>query len=88
MSKPYPTEAEIRSALIERAAVFCRLTGKSRSEIGLGALNDGAVITQIIGGRNFTMETYRKVMTWLDANWPAGVETSLTPIRSLGGATQ
>lgn len=74
MIENYPSEADIRQALVSRADQFCEITGRTRSEIGKSAINDGAFISRAADGRNFTMDTYRRVMDWLDANWPAPIE--------------
>lgn len=66
----HPSDEDIRAALVERVARFVTLTGRSRTEIGLKAVNDSAIIGRIQGGRNFTVETYGRLMAWLDANWP------------------
>ena len=66
----FPSEHEIRDALVRRAETFTRLTGISKSEIGKRAVNDGAFINQVGEGRNFTVGSYRRVMNWLDAHWP------------------
>jgi len=69
-SVAFPSEQEIRDALVRRAETFTRLTGISRSEIGKRAINDGAFISQVGEGRNFTVGSYQRVMNWLDAHWP------------------
>jgi hypothetical protein len=73
----FPTEQEIRDALLRRADEFSRQTGMSKSEIGKRALNDGAFLGQVSKGRNFTIELYRRLMDWLDANWPDREERRL-----------
>jgi len=66
----FPTEQEIRDALIQRADEFSRQTGIPKTEIGKRAVNDGAFLGQVAEGRNFTINLYRRLMDWLDANWP------------------
>ena len=66
----YPTKADIRAALIERAAEFARITETPKSSIGKSAVNDSAFISRIEGGSNFTVDVYERVMKWLDDNWP------------------
>ena len=66
----YPSEGEIRAALIRRADEFTRLTGLPKSVVGKEAVNDPAFLSQVAGGRNFTVGLYRRVMDWLDENWP------------------
>lgn len=66
----FPTDEEIRAALIRRAEEFSRLTGIPKTEIGKLAVNDAAVLGQIAEGRNFTINLYRRLMDWLDTEWP------------------
>jgi len=66
----YPTEKHLRHALLDRVRRFVALTGRSRSEIGVGALNDKAAVGRIEEGSNFKIGTYQRLMTWLDDNWP------------------
>lgn len=72
MSSPvhHPSDDDIRAGLVERVGQFVILTGRSRTEIGRKAVNDSAVIHRIATGGNFTLETYGRLMAWLDANWP------------------
>jgi hypothetical protein len=71
MSEPaYPTVKAIRDALLTRAAEFTRITGMSAAEIGKRALKDPAFVYKARDGRNFTVQSYRKLMTWLDRRWP------------------
>lgn len=82
-SMSYPREQEIRDALVRRAEEFSRQTGIPRTEIGKRAVNDGAFLGQVAAGRNFTIKLYRRLMDWLDQNWPEA-ETRRT--RSRRGA--
>lgn len=66
----YPSESQIRSALLGRVEKFTELTGIKPSAIGKQAVNDPAFVLRIRGGNNFTVDTYRRFMTWLDENWP------------------
>jgi len=66
----FPSEQEIRDAVVRRADEFSRLTGMSKTEIGKRAVNDGAFLNQVAAGRNFTINLYRRLMDWLDENWP------------------
>lgn len=86
MSTSYPTEIEIREAVLARAGEFQRITGASFSDVGKRALNDTALLFQIASGRNIQLATYSRLMTWFDANWPAdSVPVSRRRIpRSLG----
>lgn len=71
MSEPaYPSVKAIREALLTRAAEYTRITGISAAEIGKRALKDPAFIYKARDGRNFTIASYRKLMTWFDRRWP------------------
>jgi hypothetical protein len=69
-SMTYPREEAIRSALLERAQEYTRLTGQSASAIGLVALNDTAFIGKVARGHNFTVGKYQKLHNWFDHHWP------------------
>lgn len=71
-SVSYPSDSEIRAALLRRADEFIRLTGSTKSAIGKDAVNDPAFLGQVAAGRNFTIGMYQRVMAYLDANWPKG----------------
>jgi hypothetical protein len=77
----FPGEQEIRDALVRRAEEFSRQTGISKTEIGKRAVNDGAFIGQVAEGRNFTIKLYRRLMDWLDKNWPEPEARRATPRR-------
>lgn len=66
----YPTEEEIRAALLDRVAKFCDLTGCSITAVGQQAVNDTAFIHDIKNGKNFTVARFQRAMDWLDENWP------------------
>jgi hypothetical protein len=66
----YPTEDDLRRALKQRISQFTALTGRSRRQIGLAAVNDSAAVFRMLAGGNFTIGTYKRVMEWLDRNWP------------------
>lgn len=68
----YPTGADIRAVLLWRAESFTRVTGVSLSEIAKRSLNDPARLARVAKGHNFTIQTYQRVMDWLDENWPRG----------------
>lgn len=67
---PYPTEEELRTALLGRAAEFSRLTGMTKTEIGLMSVNDPAFLGSIEKDRNFGIKLYARFMAWLDDHWP------------------
>ena len=66
----YPTEDELRAALLARADEFTKLTGMTRTQIGLEAVNDGAFLGQVEKDRNFGIKLYSRFMSWLDDHWP------------------
>jgi hypothetical protein len=70
MARRFLTKQEIRDALVGRADEFGRLTGKSKSEIGKLAVNDGAALSRIEAGGNFTVDLYGRFMDWFDKHWP------------------
>lgn len=70
MAVVYLSPDNIRQAVIERARSYCALTGMSQTALGVAALNDGCAIPDIIGGRDFKLSTYRKIMAWFDEHWP------------------
>jgi hypothetical protein len=65
-----PNHDTIRDAMVACAREYVRLTGNPISAVGKNAVNDPAFISQVEKGRNFTIEMYRRVMSWLDDNWP------------------
>lgn len=70
MIASFPSVDDLRRALESRVAEFGNLTGMSTSDIGVRAVNDGAVVERIVGGENFQARTYSRLMDWLDCNWP------------------
>jgi len=73
----YPTDADIRAVLLWRAARFSRQTGIPPTTIARQSVNDSALFSRLVKGRNFTVATYQKVMDWLDDNWPAGASMTV-----------
>jgi hypothetical protein len=72
MSGPaYPSVQTIREAMLMRAREFSRISGLSVADIGQLALNDTAFLYKVSQGRNFNLDTYRKLMAWLDRRWPS-----------------
>jgi len=79
----YPTAIEIRRVMLKRANEYMRLVNRTRlahqqeglSSISKKALNDGSFLPECATGmRNFTIDNYRRVMAWLDDNWPRAGE--------------
>lgn len=66
----YPTDDDIRAALLGRAAQFTKTTGMAQSAVAKHSVNDPAFFLRLSQGRNFTVSTYQRVMTWLDCHWP------------------
>jgi hypothetical protein len=69
-SADYPTDADIRAVLLRRAEQFARVTGMPPSAIAKQSVNDPAFFLRLARGRNFTVSTYQRVMSWLDRHWP------------------
>jgi hypothetical protein len=61
----YPTEVDIRTALLRRAERFCALTERSRSDLGKRAVNDSHFLYRIENGEGFTVRTYQRVMDYI-----------------------
>ena len=67
----YPKSSDLRAALKRRVDRFIKLTGRSRTDIGMGAVNDSAAVFRIVqDDSNFKIGTYERLMAWLDRNWP------------------
>jgi hypothetical protein len=66
----YPTEGTIRAVLLWRAEQFARATGMPLSAIASRAVNDPAFFLRLGRGRNFTVATYQRLMSWFDRHWP------------------
>lgn len=67
---PYPTEPEIRAALIDRLRAFCAATGAAPSVVCRTVMNDTTFYSKVVGGGNFTVATYKRLQAHLDENWP------------------
>lgn len=61
-----PTSDEIRNALMARAEAHASSKKISLSTIGLRAVNDSKFFAQVKDGRGFNINTYQRVMDWLD----------------------
>lgn len=66
----HPTGAEIRTAMLERVQAFSELTGTSTTAIGRAVFRDSKFIPRAKDGHNFTVESYDRLMKWLDERWP------------------
>jgi hypothetical protein len=69
-STPYPTGREIRSALIERLRAFSDVTGIAPSVVCRTVMNDTNFYSKLVGGGNFTIETYQRFHAHFDQSWP------------------
>ncbi len=66
MSTSTITANQVRAALLQRIDGFLIKTGMSASTLGKSAVADDRFVKRIRDGGNFTVETYQKVMDWLD----------------------
>jgi hypothetical protein len=57
----------VRQHLLSRAEAYRKATGTSFSTISKEAVKDDRFLARAMGGANFTIETYQKVIDWLDA---------------------
>jgi len=71
MSAGYPTEAQLRRAIIERAAEYRRATGLALSTVSQRAVGRSDYIERVKRGGSFTIHTYSKLMDFFDSNMPA-----------------
>lgn len=60
------TAEAVRQTLLTRIDAFIALTGKSESFVGKEAVKDDRFVSRIRRGGNFTVETYQRVIDWLD----------------------
>lgn len=70
--RKYPTEMELRTAILDRADEFSILTGMSVSVISHLIMGERGLLARIAKGSNFSVQTYGKIMQWFDENWPKG----------------
>lgn len=66
---------QIRDNLLRKVELFTKLTGKTRTEIGLGSVNDRSVIGRIEGGSDFGLNLYGRILKYLEDNWPNEAKT-------------
>lgn len=74
MGTSFPTEKQIRSALIERMKAYCKRHDVSPSTVCLAVMNDTMFFSKVLEGRNFTVESYQKIQDFLTADRPPVVE--------------
>jgi hypothetical protein len=61
------TADAVRQNLISRARAFCQAKKTSFSAIGKAAISDDRFLARVDAGGNFTLDTYQRVIDWLDA---------------------
>ena len=66
----YPTDSEIRAALLQRATAYARITGVALSWVPKAAVNDTKFLRDAANGRDLTVSRYQRAQDWLDAHWP------------------
>lgn len=66
---PEITKDHIRDHLLARAKAFSEATGKSLSFISGEAVSDSKFLPEVASGKkeNFTLNTYQRVIDWIDA---------------------
>lgn len=65
-AQPEITADAVRQHLIERATAFSARTNTSLSAISTSAVQDSKFLANVKKGHNFTLNTYQRVMDWLD----------------------
>jgi hypothetical protein len=79
----FPTETEIRKALITRANAFCRLTGVTEATLCREALRrDGTFLARVKRGENFTVKTYQRLNVYIDQQLEAHTERARTLLKA------
>lgn len=71
MSKTTITADTVRQSLLHRIDAYMAATGKSESFVGKEAVKDDRFVSRIRRGGNFTVETYQRVIDWLDGQMGA-----------------
>lgn len=61
------TADQVRAALLKRVDAFLVRTGTSPSAFGKQVVSDDRFVKRIRDGGNFTIETYQRVIDWIDA---------------------
>lgn len=70
MNTPYPTEREIRTALMARVSAYCKAEGIKPRTFFARAINDPGFFGKLKRGENFTLRTYQRVHRYLDQHAP------------------
>ena len=63
---------DIRNALLARAEAFASVRKSSISAIGMAAVGDSKFLWRVKNGKSFNINTYQKVVDWLDAQQSSG----------------
>jgi len=66
----YPTEKQIRTALIRRMTAHCEAVGIQPRTLCERAINDPNFFIKLQNGGNFTVKTYQRVQRYLDEHRP------------------
>ncbi len=75
MNTPVDITADaIRQNLLTRARALCEARNTSFSAIGKGAIKDDRFLSRVEAGGNFTLETYQRVIDWIDAQEATSAE--------------
>ena len=61
------TADDVRQNLMSRATAYCEARKTSFSAIGKAAIGDDRFLARVNAGGNFTLDTYQRVIDWLDA---------------------
>jgi hypothetical protein len=78
MPHAYPTEQEIRAALIERVTAYCHTADITPRILFKRAINDPNFFKKLEKGGNFTLRTYQRVHHWLDRHPRKGTKKRRT----------
>ncbi|MBX5143329.1 hypothetical protein HJB79_32035 [Rhizobium lentis] len=66
MEAAVPSSDDIRAALVARAEAYAEANKTSLSTIGLKAVNDTKFLIRVRDGLGFNINTYQRVVDWLD----------------------
>ncbi len=67
-NKGFPTDVEIRAALLKRARDYCAEKGIGITSLAKSAVNDLGFFARVENGGNFTIGSYRKCMDYMNSN--------------------
>lgn len=66
MAKKSITAEQVRSHLISRIDAYQGKVPTTDAKLGTNAVGDHKVIARIRSGENFTLNTYQRLIDWLD----------------------